>query len=386
MSEILYQNHFTYFAPAARLPKDKILEQAKIVQKIYDVHSIFDAFPNVILILNQYRQIVYCNDALIDSFKVEDSEKVLGARTGEVLHCIHAFENEAGCGTTEHCTTCGAVLATLVGLAGAKASRECQAVVERQGQCVSLDLLFTAKPLALDGQQFTIVFVTDISHEKRRKSLERIFFHDILNTAGSLRGIVELLSSTKDSAKAKEMMQDLEEIAGGLIEEILAQRDLLSAENNELKVSPEPFDPVELLVSIVEQYAKHPVAQGMQLELVNVPEEVTLVSDPLLLKRVLGNMLKNALEASQQGDVIGLGVDQIDNEVHFWVNNPGEMSRETQLQIFKRSFSTKGSGRGLGTYSMKLITERYLKGSISFVVEEGKGTTFLARYPQNIRV
>jgi signal transduction histidine kinase len=52
------------------------------------------------------------------------------------------------------------------------------------------------------------------------------------------------------------------------------------------------------------------------------------------------------------------------------------MPREVQLQLFKRSFTTKGTGRGLGTYSMKLLTERYLKGRIAFTSSETDGTTF----------
>jgi Signal transduction histidine kinase regulating citrate/malate metabolism len=61
------------------------------------------------------------------------------------------------------------------------------------------------------------------------------------------------------------------------------------------------------------------------------------------------------------------------------------MPREVQLQLFQRSFSTKGSNRGLGTYSMKLLTERYLHGSIAFTVSEEEGTTFFARYPCKVQ-
>jgi signal transduction histidine kinase len=87
-------------------------------------------------------------------------------------------------------------------------------------------------------------------------------------------------------------------------------------------------------------------------------------------------MLKNALEASGFGDTITLKCYQKGDEIFFSVNNPLVMPKETQLQLFNRSFSTKGAGRGLGTYSMKLLTEKYLKGKISFVSEEGIGTTF----------
>lgn len=46
------------------------------------------------------------------------------------------------------------------------------------------------------------------------------------------------------------------------------------------------------------------------------------------------------------------------------------------MQIFQRSFSTKGKGRGIGTYSVRLLSENYLKGNISFVSNEYEGTIF----------
>jgi len=60
------------------------------------------------------------------------------------------------------------------------------------------------------------------------------------------------------------------------------------------------------------------------------------------------------------------------------------MPLEVQRQLFTRSFSTKGTGRGLGTYSIKLITEKYLQGTVSFVSNEEQGTVFTVRYPRVI--
>jgi len=58
------------------------------------------------------------------------------------------------------------------------------------------------------------------------------------------------------------------------------------------------------------------------------------------------------------------------------------MPKEIQLQLFKRSFSTKGIGRGIGTYSMKLFGEKYLKGRVGFESTEENGTTFFIEIPQ----
>lgn len=380
MRDILFKDHFSHFAPAARLPIDRVLEQSQAVSKLQDIQSVFDALPNLIMILNQQRQLVYCNQALLDLLNIDNPDLILGGRPGEILACVHACENEAGCGTTEACSTCGAALATITSLSGEKNSKECRITLWQSGERVALDLLFSATPFVLEGQNFTILSVSNISDEKRRKVLEKIFFHDIINTAGSLRGIVELLGYIKDPNKKQELLQDLEEVADSLIEEILEQRDLVSAENNELVVQKGSIKSKELLGKVIDQFANHPVARGIILQLSDDTEESSFECDPVLIKRVLGNMIKNALEASKPGDTVKVGV-RIAQQVEFWVNNPAVMPREVQLQVFQRSFSTRGTGRGLGTYSMKLLTERYLKGTISFQVSETEGTTFLARLP-----
>ncbi|MCX6911436.1 MAG: ATP-binding protein [Verrucomicrobia bacterium] len=60
------------------------------------------------------------------------------------------------------------------------------------------------------------------------------------------------------------------------------------------------------------------------------------------------------------------------------------MPPSVQLQVFNRSFSTKGSGRGLGTYSVKLLTERYLKGKAGFTTSKEGGTTFFIILPKHL--
>jgi signal transduction histidine kinase len=57
------------------------------------------------------------------------------------------------------------------------------------------------------------------------------------------------------------------------------------------------------------------------------------------------------------------------------------MPPDVRHQLFQRSFSTKGSGRGLGTYSVRLLTERYLDGTVTFTSDEATGTRFDIRIP-----
>ena len=128
------------------------------------------------------------------------------------------------------------------------------------------------------------------------------------------------------------------------------------------------------------------MADGRHLRLDPDAHEVTFTNDKVLLGRVLGNLLKNGLEASVPGQTVTTGCRTTADEIEFWVHNPACMPRNVQLQIFQRSFSTKGAGRGLGTYSIKLLTEKYLQGAASFVSLPDEGTTFFVRYPLHLTI
>ena len=129
-------------------------------------------------------------------------------------------------------------------------------------------------------------------------------------------------------------------------------------------------------------YRRHQAAKGKKIEIAADCEHSAFLSDHTLLLRVLGNMLKNALEASSPGEKVTLGARNDGDQVELRVNNPTSMPRDVQLQVFKRSFSTKGSGRGIGTYSMRLLASRYLGGTVDFTTGEAAGPTFRVRLPR----
>jgi sensor histidine kinase regulating citrate/malate metabolism len=89
------------------------------------------------------------------------------------------------------------------------------------------------------------------------------------------------------------------------------------------------------------------------------------------------------LEATKAGGTVSLGAEVNAADCTFWCQNDGAIPREVALQIFQRSFSTKGRGRGIGTYSIKLLGERYLGGQVSFTSMPETGTRFQIRLPHH---
>lgn len=338
---------------------------------------LIDSVPDIILILNNCRQIVFMNRQTVQLLEITAPEELYGQRTGELFGCAHAFDNPGGCGTGEFCKFCGALHAVLNAIGGAADVQECQ-MARRDG--TSLDLRVWTTPMQLCGRNYTIFVARDISDEKRRHVLERIFFHDILNTAGGIKGISEIIRTTPKD-QLDELLVMIESASNTLVEEIRAQKDLLSAENGELKLHLSEFYSRQVLTDVVSVYEKHETAVEKNISIASDAEDFMICSDSRLLKRVVGNMTKNALEASNPEETIVLSVRKDGDMSCFSVWNPAFMPEEVQKQVFKRSFSTKGYGRGIGTWSVKLLTETYLQGQVSFSSTPEDGTFFFAEIP-----
>ena len=372
------QNHETCFAPAGRASGQVLLHESALVVGSELIRTLLDAMPDFLLVLNEQRQIVTVNQRLLAAFGVENPEQLLGLRPGEALGCVHVANGIDGCGTARNCSVCGAVLAILACQeTGLPQQRECHLALGSNGfQALDLDVLAT--PITLQGQRFTVLALRDISDEKRRYVMERVFFHDILNNAGGIRGLAALLA---EGSRPLEVEQEfkllLVGLADNLIEEISHQRSLMEAERGTYRPRWSDVNLGELLQDIRQLYLNHDRAGGREIRIDQVPD-CTMVTDRTLLRRIVGNMVLNALEACKKGDVVELWYHCQAGRARISVTNPGEMPLEVQLQLFKRLFSTKQKeGRGLGTYSMKLFGERYLGGVVDFISNNGMTTFFI---------
>ncbi|MCX6151979.1 MAG: PAS domain-containing sensor histidine kinase [Ignavibacteriales bacterium] len=368
----------TLFASAERSTATKLNEERLNFSQSPLLFEITNAIPNGVLVLNNNRQIVYANKHVLDIFALKNDSTLIGMRPGEALNCEHSFDMEGGCGTSEHCQTCGAVMAILNSQHLNPDIQECRILQKNTG--IALDYRIWTTPLHLKEDLFTIFSIQDIQDEKRRKVLERIFFHDIMNTASGLKGISEIMVESKDE-EFEEYKNILYSLTDRLIDEIKTQRELLAAENNELDVNMESFHTLSFLNEVEQTYRQYEIAKNKIIRTDPSAADIKIASDKVLLWRVITNMLKNAIEASTPNQTITIGCNVNSNTVEFWVHNPNFMKREIQLQIFQRSFTTKGRGRGIGTYSIKLLTEGYLKGKVRFISSEVEGTTFFAAIP-----
>jgi len=372
-------------APPDRASEAELLESIEIISNNPITSALLKAFNGVVLVLNPQRQIVAMNSELAHVVGGGDMVAGLGLSPGEMLGCSQAENLAGGCGLGEACASCGCAQAVVrAGQSGVGEEREFLVDARRDGVSVPLEFLARATPITLEGRDFVVLSLRDISAEKRRRALEQVFFHDLLNTAGGLRGWAELMQmrARKDDDPA---MQRITALTYRLVDEVKAHRNLLEAESGILDPVIEPVPIADVLDEVGALFANHPAAENRTLLIDPAPDGAELVTSLSLLERVLVNMVKNALEAVTDGGTVRLWyeIDEVRGTVSFLVHNPGRVPRSVEPWIFQRSFSTKnGRGRGLGTYGMKLFGERYLGGEVGFDSSEQGGTVFRIVLPR----
>lgn len=363
----------TCYASAKRSQSSIIEKQLKLIKKNEILVNLVESISQLVVVLNQDRQIVFANSGFIEFCGVKSIKALLGKRPGESINCLYAFQEDGGCGTSEFCKKCGAVNAILESQTGVKSTKDCNILTSGNE---AFELRVTATPFDLDNEEFTIFSITDISAEKRRETLESVFLHDIMNSAGGISGLSNILKDMNDPKEMVEIARIIETAASNLIDEIKIQRELSSAERGDLKPIFTPVSSLQVLTNLQNIYTSHRLNHHKIIELSKNSKDIIFETDSIILKRILGNMIKNAIEVNQLKDTIVLKSEVVGDEICFSVHNNSFIPYETQLQLFKRSFSTKGVGRGLGTYSMKLLGEKYLKGKVWFDSDQKKGTTF----------
>lgn len=361
----------TQFLPAPRAKATELEAQRALLLEI-DAPTTLEPLPLAVYILNDQRQIVWLNKKAREAVQVDHA---LGLRPGEALGCANSHLTPGGCGTSTLCTFCGAPSAIVRAIEGAEGADEC--VINRHDDLGldALNLLVWTAPLDVPGHRFILMTTSDISSRKRHEVLERLFYHDIGNTITGIQAMLDILQHPEDDP-GTDYLGLLKSAADQLADEIASQRILRAVEDSSLASEPD-WTKLEAIVDQAIALFRYPL-YGRDIVIEKVAETTwpTILTDEVLLRRIMVNMLKNAVEASGRGDAIRIGFRNEGDGLAIWVWNPAVMGEETKRRVFERSYSTKGRGRGLGTYGMKLSAERYLGGRVRFESAPGEGTRF----------
>lgn len=214
--------------------------------------------------------------------------------------------------------------------------------------------------------------------------------HDIRTPINGIRGMIEIANYYKDDPdKQTECRKKIWDASGLLLELVNEVLDMGKLESGEIMLEEREFDLKELLDSVGVVVDKQARERGITIITDSYPvEHRYLLGSPLHLRRLLMNIISNAVKYNHAGGEVRLGcrekpsADPETAQIEFTCADTGiGMSEEFQKHVFEpfaqeRNFArSEYGGTGLGMPIAKSLAEK-MGGTLSFVSRQGVGTTF----------
>jgi len=226
--------------------------------------------------------------------------------------------------------------------------------------------------------------------DETRRELVTNVSHDLRTPLASLKGYQETLAM-KESTLSPEERRDYLSTALQNTEELERRIDglleLARLDSPDLRINPEDFPLDELAEALIQKFRIAAERGNIAIE-ARYPEGLPFVhADMELIRRVLENLIENALRCSARGDRVTVGLQPRDAQVEVRVSDTGAgIPAEDQSLIFEPHFKGEGAGKGRGgraglglAISHKIVA---LHGSTIHVESTpGEGASFFFTLP-----
>ena len=237
----------------------------------------------------------------------------------------------------------------------------------------------------------------EAANEAKTEFLQRMS-HDIRTPINGICGLVNMADHyADDMEKQTECRAKVKEASHLLLELVNEVLDMSKLESDEVVLEEIPFNLIRISREVFVVIDQMVAEQNIQI--VWEKKEVThwdLIGSPGHVKRVMMNILSNAVKYNRANGQIYISCREIPSEQSEWTTiefvcrDTGIGMTETfQKHIFEpfaqehTGSRTKYAGTGLGMAITKKLIEK-MGGTITFESEEGTGTTFVIRVPFRI--
>lgn len=227
--------------------------------------------------------------------------------------------------------------------------------------------------------------LSDLNQEK--DTLMGIVAHDLKSPLNRIEGIAYIMEM--DSGLTGEQREYMTMIKNATNSGLHLITDLLDVHMIEENIEPNfsVFDISKFLMDKASAFLPAAEAKNIHLHITRVENE-EVYADRDYLNRIMDNLLSNAIKFSPHYSTIDLSADLTESE--FWIcvkdSGPGfsDYDKENLFKKFKKLSARPTAGEnsnGLGLAIVKTLVDR-MKGSIELTSEEGKGSQFMIRFPQ----
>ncbi|MBN1357783.1 PAS domain S-box protein [Candidatus Bathyarchaeota archaeon] len=210
--------------------------------------------------------------------------------------------------------------------------------------------------------------------------------HDIRNPLQTITSIVYLAKEEVKSLPASSKKEDLIESLVTIEEQVSYINKIVSDLQDFVKPLNPKIEEIYLPELVKDAFMSSAIPENVKV-LISIEDDLPqLVVDRYLIKRVLINLITNAVQAMPNGGTITVKAAQRDGVAHISVEDTGlGIPDENRNKIFKPLFTTKSKGQGFGLSVCKRLVEAHNGGSIAFESEVGKGSKFTIKIPNHVR-
>ncbi len=215
-----------------------------------------------------------------------------------------------------------------------------------------------------------------------RETVEQISRHDLKGPLSGILGSTQLLLEADYLLPDHRQLLVMQERAGyKMLEMINRSLDMLKMEQGNYTLDPEPVDLLMVIHRIFGEVRYLPPRLFLDGQPVLPGDTFTIWGEELLCYSMLSNLVKNAAEASENGEPVTIRMDT-GKMARVQIQNSGVVPEAIRGRFFEKYITTgKSGGTGLGTYSARLITQT-LGGTIHMDSSPQQGTTITLFLPR----
>lgn len=317
-SEQVLQDTINQFGSLMNEQKQQMVQQEKFYEHI------MSAVSTGIIVIDEHDNIMQANPA---------AAKLLGLPILSNLRQLERYGND---------------VADLFRLIQAKERRQLHLQTDKG----EVDLSIACVRTELDRKVVRILIMNDIHNELDEKELDswikltRVLTHEIMNSMAPISSISDTFMQREDvkDSEIYDGIRAIHETSTGLISFVDSYRKFSALQQPQ----PEPFYVQEIMKQVS---SLNIVPEHINLNIQVEPDDLMLYADSNLIRQLLINLLKNAVQAigDHQGRILVHAYADKNEHVFINVSNNGPaISSELARQIFVPFFTTKQDGSGIG--------------------------------------
>ena len=205
--------------------------------------------------------------------------------------------------------------------------------------------------------------------------------HDLRQPLHAISLFVEALPKTRNTMEREDIMGRVRQSLDVLTRLFDSLLDVTLLDTGGIEVRETAFRPGDLIEEVTHDFAL--IAEACNVELRTVPSSAAIRGDPVLLRRLLQNLISNAIRYSEGGSVL-IGCRRRQGRLAIQVSDTGAgIAQEDQARIFSeferldsaRIGEKATPGLGLGLAIVQRIA-RELELSVDVTSRQGRGSTF----------